>query len=121
MVGLAKLIGIIITVFGLTIFAMPAFTEKVFAFFTKGKRIYLAGVIRSFTGLVLLLAASRSLVPIAAIALGIMFLTSGIVVFAADLEKMKSFIEHYRGMPGLVLRLFGLVAASLGILIFSIF
>lgn len=121
MIILAKLIGVLIAVFGLTIFAMPAFTEKVFSFFIKGKRIYLAGVIRSFTGLVLLLAASRSLVPIAAIALGIMFLTSGIVVFAVEIEKMKIFIEHYREMPGLVLRLFGLAAASFGILIFSIF
>jgi len=36
-------------------------------------------------------AASQSPAPLAAIALGIMFLVSAIVIFAADMEKLKSF------------------------------
>lgn len=61
------------------------------------------------------------MVPLAAIALGLMFLASGMVVFAADLEKMKGFMTHYSEMPSLVIRLLGLVAGCFGILIFSIF
>jgi uncharacterized protein YjeT (DUF2065 family) len=118
---LAKLIGAAVTVFGLAIFASPQFTQKVFVFFKQGKRIYLAGVIRISVGVVLLLAASRSSVPLAAIALGALFLLSGVIVFAADPEKLKSFMEHYSAMPGLVIRLLGLVAACFGVLVFSIF
>lgn len=121
MVILAKLVGVLIMALGLAIFASPQLTQKIFNFFKEGKRIYYAGVIRTAVGLILFLSASQSAVPLAAIALGLMFLVSGIVIFAAELEKMKAFIAHYSEMPGLVIRLLGLVAASFGILIFSIF
>lgn len=118
---LAKLFGVVMTVFGLAIFASPQFSQKMFNFFNEGKRIYLAGVIRFVAAVIILLAASKSAVPVAAMALGVMFLVSGIVVFAVDLEKMKAFILHYSQMPGLAIRLLGLMAATFGILIFSIF
>ena len=72
-------------------------------------------------GIILFLCTSKSSVPLAAIALGLMFLVSGIAVFAADVEKIKNFVSAYSEMPGLVIRLLGLVAAAFGILIFSIF
>ena len=121
MVFLIKLVGILIMLMGLTIFASPEFTQKLFAFFKEGKRIYYAGVVRTAVGLILFLCASRSTVPLAAIALGLMFLVSGITVFAADPEKLKTFISSYSAMPSLVIRLLGLVAASFGILIMGIF
>jgi uncharacterized protein YjeT (DUF2065 family) len=118
MVLLAKFIGALIMSIGFVIFASPAFTQELFNFFKQGKRIYYAGVFRTGVGLVLFLSASQSSVPLAAIALGLMFLVSGIAVFAAEQEKMKSFMEAYSQMPPLVIRLFGLVAASFGMLIF---
>ena len=121
MIILAKLIGILVMSLGLAIFASPDFTQKLFNFFKEGNRIYLAGVARSFVGLLLFLVASKSSVPLAAIALGLMFLVSRIVVFAADVEKLKAFLASYSEMPALIIRLLGLVAASFGILIFSIF
>src|SRR3989338_8492132 len=121
MIILVKLIGTLITALGLAIFASPEFSGKVFHFFKQGKRMYAAGVIRLIVALVLLVTASQSVVPLAAIALGLMFLVSGIVVFAVDIEKMKSFIEHYSQLPALVIRLLGLMAATFGVLIFSIF
>ena len=121
MVFLAKLVGVLIMGLGFVIFASPAFTQELFHFFRQGKRIYYAGVFRAGVGLVLFLSASQSSVPLAGIALGLMFLVSGIAVFAAEPEKMKSFMEAFSQMPALVIRLFGLVAASFGMLIFSIF
>ena len=121
MIILVKLIGIVIMAFGLVIFASPEFTQKILGFFKEGKRLYLAGVIRGVVGMLLFLTASQSRVQLAAISLGLMFLVSGIVVFAADIEKLKAFIASFSDMPALVIRLMGLVAASFGILIFSIF
>lgn len=121
MVILAKGIGFLIGIAGLAIFFFPPLTQKLFHFFRKDKNIYWAGFIRLAAGLVLLFAASQSLVPVAAVALGILFLVSGIIIFVADAEKMKSFIAAYSAMPELVIRLFGLIAASFGILTYSIF
>ena len=117
---LVKIIGLLIAVFGCYLFAWPLFTQKVFNFIREGKRIYWAGVVRSFVGLALLLAAARSPVPVAAIAVGILFLLSGIIVFACDLEKMKSLLAHYNEMSPFIIRLLGLIVACLGILVFSI-
>lgn len=121
MILLIKLIGVVIAGMGLAIFASPVFVQRLFAFFKEGKNLYVAGVVRSVIGLLLLFSASVSRVPVAALALGVMFLTSGIVIFAADLEKLKAFVAAYSEMPELVIRLLGLVACSFGILIFSIF
>jgi uncharacterized protein YjeT (DUF2065 family) len=121
MISLVKLVGLLIMALGLAIFASPSFAQKIFDFIKEGKRIYYAGVIRTAVGLILFLCASQSRVPLTAIALGLMFLVSGIVVFAADPEKLKALIGFYSEMPGLVIRLLGLVAAAFGILIVSIF
>lgn len=121
MIILVKLVGALIAVLGLAIFASPWVTQKIFGFFKEGKNIYYAGVVRSIIALLLFIAASQSVVPLAAIALGLMFLVSGIAVFATDVEKLKAFIASYSEMPSLIVRLLGLVAASFGILIFSIF
>ena len=121
MLILVKLIGVIIAAFGLAIFASPVFSQKVFNFFKEGKKLYYAAVIRGAVGLVILFTASRSQVPVAAISLGLMFLASGIVVFVGDLEKMKGFVTGFSEMPELVIRLLGLVAATFGVLVFSIY
>jgi hypothetical protein len=120
MLILAKLIGLLIAVLGLAMFVLPQSFQKVADFFKEGKRIYWAGVGRSLVGLILLIGAPQSLLPVATASVGVIFLLSGIIVFACDLEKLKGFLTHYSEMSVLVIRLLGLVAASFGILIFSI-
>ena len=51
MIFIIKLVGLLIMGLGLAIFASPAFTQKIFAFFKEGKRIYIAGVVRTAVGL----------------------------------------------------------------------
>lgn len=120
LVLLAKLIGLVVAGFGLTIFASPKFTQKVFAFMREGKRIYWGGVVRCLVGLILLLSVSTSVLPVATVAVGLILFLSGIIVFACDLEKLKNLLNHYSELPVLVIRLLGLVAACFGILVFSV-
>jgi len=121
MVFLAQALGILIAIFGLALFISPQLSQKVFAFFKEGKRIYIAGGVRVFAAAVLGLAASESYLPVAAYTLAVIFLLSGIIVFVCDLEKLKSFILKYSEMPAIAIRLFGLVAAAFGFLTFSLF
>ena len=121
MVLLAKFVGTLILILGCTIFITPAFTKKIYAFMKEGKRFAWAGMFRTAVGIVLFLSASQSLLPRAAIALGIMFLMSGLVVFAADDKKLLEFVHNFLEMPAIVIRLMGLFAASFGILIISLY
>ena len=120
MLILAKLIGLLIVAIGLVMFVLPQFFPKVTDFLKEGKHIYWAGVGRSLVGVILLTVAPQSVLPVATVSVGVMFLLSGIIVFACDLEKLKGFLTHYSETSVLVIRLLGLVAASFGILIFSI-
>ena len=120
MLFLAKLIGFLVAAFGFTLFALPQFTEKVFDFMKEGKRLYWAGVVRALIGLILLMVSPGSVVPLATVSVGTLFLLSAIIVFACELEKLRSFFAHYAEIPALVTRLLGLVMACFGILIFSL-
>ena len=120
MIVLVKLIGVIVALFGLTIFSAPQLSAKIFEFIKEGKRIYAAGVIRVCIGLLLMIAAHHSRIPVASVALGILFLISGIIVFAADLDKLKGILSHYQDLPVLILRLLGLIAVSFGLLIYAV-
>lgn len=121
MILAAKLLGVLISFLGLMIFASPKCADKIFSFFKEGSRLYIAGGIRLCAGLLLLAAASQSIVPLAALALGLLFLVGGAVIFISGLDKMKTLLAHYAQMPPLMIRLMGLVAASFGLLTFSIF
>lgn len=99
----AQLMGIAIAGFALVVFVAPKITEKVFDFFMEGKSLYLGGVIRIVVGLILLLSISSSAVPLAAGLLGVIFLASGAIIFATELEKMKEFLTAYRALPEPVL------------------
>ncbi len=121
MIAIIKLLAVVMAGLGLTIVVSPNVTRKIFDFMSQGKRIYYAGFLRLFVGILLLLSSSKSAIPMAAAALGVLFLTSGIIIFAVDIEKVKGFMEHYAGMPALAVRLLGLVAVSFGLLTFSLF
>jgi len=120
LIFLVKCIALLVAGLGLMIFALPKNIHKVFAFIREGKRIYWAGVVRCLVGFVLLLSASKSVLPVATVSVGMIFLLSGIVVFACDPEKLKGLFAHSGEMPVIVIRLLGLVVASFGLLVFSI-
>lgn len=113
---IAKLTGFLIAAFGLAIFAFPPLTQKIFHFFMTGKRIYYAGIIRAFTGTVLLLVASETRVPLGTMVLGLIFLLSAAVIFFGGEEKMKGFLQSFAGLPPLVVRFFGLMGFCFGLL-----
>jgi len=120
LVLLVKLVGLAVAGFGLTIFASPKFTQKIFTFMKEGKHFYWAGVGRCLVGLILLLIASQCVLPVATVAVGVILLLSGIIVFACDPEQLKDFLTRYSELPVFILRLIGLGAACFGILIFSL-
>jgi uncharacterized protein YjeT (DUF2065 family) len=121
MLILIKLIGIMIAGAGLTLFAAPQMLRKVVDYIAVGKRFYWAGVIRSAIGLLLFLASTQSTIPLAALCVGMIFLLSGLIAFACDLEKTKTWMASSAEMPVLIIRLLGLLGSSFGVLILSIF
>lgn len=117
MVTLIKLIGIIIALAGIIFVFSPTTTKQVFAFMGRGRRLYWAGILRLLFGVILLLGASQCRLVGVVIAIGILFLVAGVMIFALGLKKVRSMIEWWNKRSLIVIRGLALGALALGALL----
>lgn len=117
MVILIKLIGIIIALVGIIFLFCPKALRQLIAFFKQGKRLYWVGTLRLLFGVILLLGATQCRVVWVVIAMGVLFLVAGVLIFALGLEKLRSVIDWWDKKSLVVLRLLGVVALALGVLL----
>ena len=117
MLILVRAIGIVIIVMGIAVLLSPRTMKQLIAFWSKGKRIYLAGVLRVAIAVILLLAASACKRVGIILTLGILILIGGIMIFALPLQKMRSMLTWWEKKPLWVLRLMGLIAIAIGALL----
>lgn len=121
MLILVKLIGIVIIGIGIILLLNPKAINQIIACCQKGKRLYIAGILRILIGVIFLLTASQCRLPGIVLVLGILILITGILIFILGLERVKSILNWWnKGMP-LVIRLIGLVTLAIGaLLIYSV-
>ena len=86
------IIGIVFICMGVFFLLKPAALTLIIEFFKQGKRIYLAAVIRLVLAVIFLLAARECHMPWVIGLLGIVFLASSLVIFAAGPEKLQPII-----------------------------
>jgi len=80
-----------------------------------GKRFYIAGVLRILFGTVLLTAASQAKFSPVVIAIGILFILGGLLIFVPPYERPRSAIQWFKERTDLVLRLFALPLLAIGV------
>ena len=114
---IVKIIGIVIVAFGIAYLLKPDIMQFLMEFFKEGKRIYFVGLIRFVLAIVFLLAARECYITPVIALFGILFLISGLLIFALGLEKVKSIINWYQEQSILVLRLLALVTLAIGVVI----
>ena len=112
-----KVIGVVFVALGILYLYRPAIIKTLLGFFGKGKRLYIAGLIRLVLAVVFLLGARECHISRLIFALGILFLLSGILIFAMGPGKLKPIIEWYQKRSINVLRLIAMVPIVLGGLI----
>lgn len=110
-------IGIFIAAIGLGFMSSPNMFKQFIAFFGRGKRLYLAGMLRFLIGTILLTTALRCQRPAIIIAFGVLFIIGGVLIFALGLEKVKSILSWWDKKPALTMRLMGLLAFLIGVLL----
>lgn len=117
MLLLVKLIGIIIAGMGVSFLLKPKMMVRFIAFWEKGRRLYIAGILRIVFAIILLFSASQCKSVGIVLTLGILFLIGGIIIFTLGLKKLKSILKWWAGKSPLVFRLLGLIALGIGILL----
>lgn len=110
-------IGIVFIAIAIVFLLRPDVMKWLMEFFKKGKRIYLAGLLRFVLGVIFLLGARDcDSKPIIA-ALGILFLISALLIFTLRLERLKSMINWYQKQSALLLRVMAIFTLAIGAII----
>ena len=114
---IVKIIGIFIICIAIVYLLKPAVMKWLMEFLNKGRRIYFAGLTRFALAIVFLVAARECKNPWLIFAFGILFIISGLLIFALGPKKLKSILEWYQKQSLLLLRLIALIALAIGAVI----
>lgn len=118
---LIKLIGIYLIAIGVVVLFTPKAYNKILKFFRKEKRVYIAGILRIFLGILFLSAAQQSRLKIFLVVIGILTVIGGILIFVPKQKKLQEMIDWFDKIPSIFIRLWGIVAIILGaLLIYSV-
>ena len=117
MLALVRIIGIIMVALGIIFLLNPKIMRQFMAFCEKGRRLYIAGILRILIGVVFLSAASQSRLVGVMVTLGILLIIAGSTIFILRLDRLKTMLKWYYGRSLLVLRLIALIPIAIGVLI----
>ncbi len=117
MKDIIRLIGVIFVVAGILFAFRPDLPRRLMQFFKKGSRIYLAGAARLTLAVVFLVGAENCRHKWVIVGFGILFMISGLIIFALGAAKLRGLIDWFAKLPALVLRGLGVSASVLGAII----
>jgi hypothetical protein len=112
-----KVIGTVIVCIGLVFLIRPTIQRATIQFFSKGKRLYLAALLRFALAIVFILGARHCGIKWVIVLFGLIFLLSGLLIFMLGLEKTKGIIRWYREQPSFVYRIVAIIVLSVGLII----
>jgi hypothetical protein len=112
-----KIIGTAIVCIGLVYLIKPGILRSIIEFLAKGKRLYLAAIIRFALAIVFIMGARHCGLKWVIVMFGLMFLLSGLLIFMMGLEKSKGIIRWYQKQPSFVYRIMAIIVLSVGLII----
>ena len=112
-----KIVGIVIVFLAALLLIKPDIMKQMLAFFKQGKRIYIAGLVRSVLAVIFLLAARECHIPWVIIILGILFLISGLSIFVIGPVKLKPMLDWFQNKSAIFLRAMAVIILAIGAVI----
>lgn len=112
-----RIIGIVFAFMTIVYFLKPDIMKRLMEFFKQGRRMYFAALIRFALAIVFLLAANQCNQFWVILALGILFIISGLLIFILGLEKVRAYINWWQKQPVTLLRIMALVGLAIGAII----
>ena len=112
-----QIFGIVIVAIGITYIIKPSVMNRIIEFFKKGNRLYIAAPVRLAFAVVFLVGAGECKYFWVILAIGILFLITGILVLVLGPKKLTPMLEWWLKQPTLLLRLMALITVAFGIVI----
>jgi len=112
-----KSIGMLISLMGIVYLLRPDIIKKLMVFLKKGKRIYLAGILRLALAVIFLVAARECRYPWIIFVSGIIFLAGGLLIFLLGSEKIRKILDWYQEQSTPIFRVIAIIVLVFGIII----
>ena len=112
-----KIIGMVIIAVAVVFVIKPNVMKRLMEFFRRGKRIYLAGVVRFALAVVFLLGARECDITWVIVVFGLLFLISGLLVFMLGPVRLARLMDWYQKQSLLLLRVAAVVPLAIGAII----
>ena len=112
-----KIIGIVFVAIAIVYILKPDVMKRLFEFFKKGNRLYVAAPVRLALGVVFLLGARECKQFWVILAIGILLLISGTLVLVLGPNKLRPMIEWFQKQSGVLLRAMALIVLAIGVVI----
>ena len=112
-----RIIGTFIVGMGLVYLIKPAVIRTLIGFFSKGARLYFAALVRFTLAVVFFMGAKECKITWVIVTFGLIFLLSGILIFALGLERAKGILKWYLEQPSFILRTLAIVVLAVGLII----
>ncbi len=109
-----KAIGLIFVLIGIVYMSQPVIIRKLLDFFAKGKRLYIAALVRLILAVVFFVGARECGISWLIFVFGVIFLISGLIIVAMGPVKLKPVLEWYQQQSTLVLRIIAAVPIIVG-------
>lgn len=110
-------LGIVFVFVGMLFLIRPDVSKQIVEFFNKGKRIYLAGLIRFALAVVFLLGARDCKVKWVIAAFGILFLISGLVVCMLGPKRLRPVLDWFQRQSSIVIRVIAVIILAAAVVI----
>jgi uncharacterized protein YjeT (DUF2065 family) len=112
-----KSLGMLFALLGIAYLLRPDIIKKLMGFFKKGKRIYLAGLLRFALAIVFFVGARECRYFWVIFACGVIFLMGGLLIFSLGPEKIRRILNWYQEQSTLIFRVIALIILAFGIII----
>lgn len=109
-----KSLGIVFVLIGFVFLLRPDIMKWLINFIKRGKRIYLAALIRIAMAVIFLLGASQCSKKWIIAAFGILFLLAGLLIIFLGPERTRRILDWYENRPLLIFRVIAIVPIILG-------
>ncbi len=109
-----KVVGVLLVCVGLLYAVKPQIGRSIAKFFTKGKRLYLGGVVRLALAVLFLLSATKCKYPWIIGAFGIVFLLGSLIIFLVGPARLSPMLIWFQGRSLVWGRIVGGIVFVLG-------
>lgn len=113
-----KSLGMVLALIAIVYMLRPDIAKRLVAFFQKGGRIYIDGIVNLILAIVFFIGARECRFPIVIFICGAVFMAEGLLIFSFGPKKTSPILEWSREQSEQLFQFMGLILGVIGVATF---